>query len=775
MKKARFWIILSAAVAMSAFVAGLCACKKDDGKTDNIYMVAPNPHMSCELEIGDEVDYKQYFLIVDQNGNRIVVTDAMLDTSKADTTKEGQFTVTLTIGNTSEELTFTVKQKDGTTGGNTGDNTGGNSGTTTDELKTVLAKYVYFEDWNFAVTYQEVEEGSVGYEDYYQYYGKNISYTYDRYDDDDNFLGEAVDYLGYDASQDAYYLYYDNLNGTYSKYKENTSEFSQNYNLYDLDLTTLGDYKFTKTGSGYDAAKPNDVGNVVIGQFTGYTWSKFTVQIANGHISQIDAMMNDGFILRFVFSKYGSVSFTLPNVGSSSSTITTPTGAMDKQTYNQATFDYGRLQDKITTVGEEPDSAIGLPSKGTYSALVVPIQFSNTSISDGDLSNLNIAFNGTEEQTGWESVKTYYQKASYGNLNLSFDIAGYNIDGVSYFTSSRKYSYYETLTATEQGQTYNNGDNVLLHEVLKYYETKLDLTKYDTNKDGAIDAVYLIYSAPVDYSDDSFYWAYVTWNYEEKTYDGKDTFYYLFAGFDFMDESVKGKDTNSSYPVIDGLKVNASTYIHETGHLLGLDDYYDYSPSDGSNEGLGGADMMDYTVGDQNVYSKTMLGWLTPQIVTTTQTVTIKSSQERGDAILIPLNFNNSYFCEYLLIDLYSANGLNELHSDSLYGGAAYGVRIYHVSSSINNPYGDEDYSSFTDNNNSTSEFALIKLVEADGETQFASTDGEAAAKDLWKAGSSFSKVFPNYTTNAGKTLIFDIKINSVSATEASITITYNV
>lgn len=229
---------------------------------------------------------------------------------------------------------------------------------------------------------------------------------------------------------------------------------------------------------------------------------------------------------------------------------------------------------------------------------------------------------------------------------------------VGYYTSRKTYSYYEGLTEEYEGQQYSNGAHVLLNEALAYYanETGLDLAKYDSNKDGAIDAVYLIYSAPVDYKSDSFYWAYVTWDDDEGAtkYGGKDAYYYLFAGFDFMKESVKGGYTNESYPVISGLKINASTYIHETGHLLGLDDYYDYYPTKGCNEGLGGADMMDYTVGDQNVYSKTMLGWLAPQIVTSTQTVTIQSSQEKGDAILIPLNFNNSYFCEYLLIDLYS-------------------------------------------------------------------------------------------------------------------------
>ena len=451
---------------------------------------------------------------------------------------------------------------------------------------------------------------------------------------------------------------------------------------------------------------------------------------------------------------------------------TSTSGTMEKQTYNPSTFDHGNLHDKMVAA----DDSVGLPSTGKYNALVVPVQFKGDTITQTQLNNLKIAFNSeNSSETGWESVKSYYKKASYGKLDLTFDIQPvYQAN-----KTASEYSSYQKSVSSSNGTYTQYGEEAILLEVLSYYENRLDLSDYDTNGDGCIDAVYLIYSAPVDYDKADFYWAYVTWYYGDNDYDGVTPYYYLFAGFDFMDESTS-RDSGSGYDKIDGLKINASTYIHETGHLLGLDDYYDYETSKGSNQGLGGADMMDYTVGDQNVYSKIMLGWFEPTIVNSTQTLTIKSSQAEGSAILIPLNFNNSYFCEYLLIDLYSAQGLNALHASApnsyLYGGASYGVRIYHVSSSINNPYQDDGYGSFTDNNNSVSNTALIKLVEADGETSKSTKNGGAWASqsDLWKAGSKLSSAFPSYKRNDGKKVNFDITINSVSATEASITITFN-
>lgn len=451
---------------------------------------------------------------------------------------------------------------------------------------------------------------------------------------------------------------------------------------------------------------------------------------------------------------------------------------MPQQTYDANTFDSDNLQDKLLAY----DGSIGLPSTGNIDCLVVPVQFPDTqAITSADLEKLNKAFNGTAADTGWQSVSSYYALSSYNKLNLNYDIWGVNI-GTSgnVFTASHDSTYYNNYNQTVDvgDYTYTQyGDEVILLEVLEWLEGQIDLTKYDTNNDGCIDAVYLIYSADVDYeSDSSIYWAYVTWYSGNRQFDGIDAYYYLFAGFDFMDEDADRADGTEYSGTIEGLNINASTYIHETGHLMGLDDYYDYDMTVGSGEGLGGADMMDYTVGDHGVYSKIMLGWITPTVVTESKTFTIEPSTTSGDCLLVMLDFDNSYFSEYLLIDLYSATGLNALHASQansyLYDGASYGVRIYHVSSSVNNPYSDE-YGSFTDNNNTYSSIPLIKLVEADGENKFAGTRGYASESDLWQTGDVFSRVFPMYTRNDGKLVNFDITVDSVSQTSATVTITF--
>lgn len=637
------------------------------------------------------------------------------------------------------------------------------------DLSETLNKYVDISRWNFAITVS-VADSSGTYEYYNEYLGGLVTDVYEG-SDGNNY----VDY--YDmSSDDAWYLYTTDNNGAYVKYDDTTDEFYEYYSYTTIiHLSYLADYTYVASGDGYAAQKPSDAGNKVLGEYNS-AWTAFTLYISNNNITKIVGEMSDGTVYEYAFSKYGQVSFTLPEAsqggssggGSGDPLPTEPTGVMDNQVYDEATFDNSNLQDKLLTEKDENgdliDGAIGLPSTGTYNALVIPVQFKGNTITQTQLNNLNIAFNGTSEQTGWESVKSFYQKSSYGKLNITFDIQ-------PVFQASKTSSEYAKYTekVNVQGETWEkDGSALILEEALAWCVSQgVDLSKYDTNGDGCIDAVYLIYSESVDYDNADFFWAYVTWYYGDTQFGGKDAYYYLFAGFDFMTENLDK---------MDGVKINAETYVHETGHLLGLDDYYDYYDNVGSNQGLGGADMMDYNVGDHGVYSKIMLGWLDPTIVTSTQTITIQSSQAGGYAILIPLNWNNSYFCEYLLIDLYTADGLNSMGASQqntiLYGGTRYGVRIYHVSSSINNPYSDE-YGSFTDNNNSYSNIPLIKLVEADGNDSIAN-GSYAGATDLWQAGDTFSGVYSEYMRNDGKTLNFDISIDSVSASEATVTITYN-
>lgn len=78
-------------------------------------------------------------------------------------------------------------------------------------------------------------------------------------------------------------------------------------------------------------------------------------------------------------------------------------------------------------------------------------------------------------------------------------------------------------------------------------------------------------------------------------------------------------------------KFSVETVLHETGHALGLPDYYDYAPTWSPNGGVGSMDLMgncEVFTGDHNCLSKWALGPITPEIITDT-TSHIRSSEAR--------------------------------------------------------------------------------------------------------------------------------------------------
>ncbi|MBR2986317.1 MAG: hypothetical protein IKC58_06945, partial [Clostridia bacterium] len=419
----------------------------------------------------------------------------------------------------------------------------------------------------------------------------------------------------------------------------------------------------------------------------------------------------------------------------------------------------------------------GLPSQGKYNVLVVPVEFSNDVFTAQELEDIAKVFNN-QSATGWQSVASYYKTSSYGKLDLTFDIA----DKVSLSATYQSFNKADAYGEKDYGQS-------IFKQALDKLDARgFDFSKYDYDNNGVIDGVYIIYSAPVDYDTTDYYWAYVTaYTADDQTeYDKLLPYTYLFASVDFVYEDIETSNPAEFSPIA-GLKLNATTYIHETGHMLGLDDYYDYMPNQGSDQGLGGADMMDYTAGDHNAFSKLLLGWVKPTVVTSSLTVTINTLESSGQFIIVLLDYNGTYFSEYLIIDLYSATGLNEMHANVegsyLYEGAKFGARIYHVDSTIDTPYNEkDDYQSFTDNNNSTTAHPLLELVEADGDRNFES-EGEyyqgqyytqAGADDLWQTGDVFRNVHPYYTRHDGKEVNFDITFDSVTATSATITISFD-
>lgn len=69
-------------------------------------------------------------------------------------------------------------------------------------------------------------------------------------------------------------------------------------------------------------------------------------------------------------------------------------------------------------------SMINLPSVGESRILVVPVKLNDgPSWSVTMLENVNLAFFGEALETGWQSVKSFYETSSYGKLTLTGEVA----------------------------------------------------------------------------------------------------------------------------------------------------------------------------------------------------------------------------------------------------------------------------------------------------------------------------------------------------------------
>ena len=439
-------------------------------------------------------------------------------------------------------------------------------------------------------------------------------------------------------------------------------------------------------------------------------------------------------------------------------------------------------------------SADIVPSSGNVKLLVLPIEFSDYSFSSGFLNDLNIVLNGRESDktTGyWESLASFYKKSSFGKLNLSFEIAPV---------------FQTTLTAQ---QACAQGDNAvsMVDLAVKNYKNSNETKHLDADENGFIDGVIAVYSCP-NYSassqigafdKDSYFWAYCYWNASAKSSLLSPNFnVYFWLSYDFIYNRFK--------------QIDAHTMIHEFGHMMGLDDYYPNDKGASAFYPTGLLDMMDGNILDHDVFSKSVLGWTIPRVVDATKTVTLSPSQDSGDCILIPSGqWNGTAWSEYLLIELYTPTGLNQLDSTTPYdnrplGYNMPGVKIFHIDARVvsgstsdgrNFTYAYHNGTTlspahtstfyryyrvgasncYKDENITQPGYSLIHLLESSGKVSFYGTN-YAKNSSLFHQGDTFamnkfSACFPRKTTlNCGAEFPYTIKVDAISNTSATLTIT---
>lgn len=365
-----------------------------------------------------------------------------------------------------------------------------------------------------------------------------------------------------------------------------------------------------------------------------------------------------------------------------------------------------------------------MPSLGDANLLVIPVHLpgGNEYKTDKVKSDIEKVFFGDKDDSslGFKSVKQYYSEASYGKFNLSGTVT-------DWFDATTLVSDVKDITSG----TYGTIVNKILRGAVDWAGSSqgINLKDFDNNEDGNIDGVYLVYDH-LDWTTENYiqhesnpqfdsstlnqaFWNFTYWDFYSKSKnDEPATSGFSWSSFDMMYTSYCERNKNDTPDLSDlsKIKLDSHTFIHEFGHLLGLEDYY--SSSDSSYHPAGESTMMDQNIGDLDSYSKMLLGWVTPYVVYGTSEITITNvSKSSGNSVIvIPSNYAEisqsvedaikgnridkfrytfNPFSEYLMIDLYTPDGNNE---QDTYGPYVFdrsamankvGVRIYHIDSRI--------------------------------------------------------------------------------------------
>ena len=311
------------------------------------------------------------------------------------------------------------------------------------------------------------------------------------------------------------------------------------------------------------------------------------------------------------------------------------------------------------------------PHTGSPRAIVLLVQFANRPFKVQPRKAFNQYLNsmadkhqdfGNAEDRNTGSVKRYFSDMSGGKFKPQFDLYGP-------ITMPKNVAYYG------EGSSSMERYRELVSEACTMMDDSLDFSKYDADKDGNVDLVYIIYAGYGESvsSIDSTLWpkAFVCGTDIKK--DGK---YVRLAG---ISNELNGRP-DGNYNSKSGLLINGvGLFCHEFSHCMGLPDFYptvspQWTTANGKqdfdaydNQGMEEWDVMDNGIYLYNGYSPTAytawerekMGWLTIETLTKEGKVELKSIDEGGKAYRIK-NDKNTSGNEYYIVENIQAKGWNK-------------------------------------------------------------------------------------------------------------------
>lgn len=347
----------------------------------------------------------------------------------------------------------------------------------------------------------------------------------------------------------------------------------------------------------------------------------------------------------------------------------------------------------------------GFPTKGNHKVCVLLIQYPDllASVSRSVFENLfnQVNYNNTG------SFRDYYQKASYGQLNLSIDVFGW-------FTSVNGYKTYASSSRSLAVRAVTQADSA-----------GVDFSQYDNDNNGEVDGVMILHSGigaeEVSAPNSSDYiWSYRSslGNQAVNTNDTvKVNSYCMFP---------EKRYSGGLYPTV-GIGVMS----HEFGHLLDAPDLYSVA---GNGEGAGNFSNMaggpwlnsEKTPCMHDAFIKIILEWHTPTLISQNGTYTIKKCAADSN---FSYKIATTKVNEYFLLENKQPRGF-----DKFVPGR--GLAIWHINTNTAGLLSAKGNAA----NNDTSKYG-VGLVQADAQRHLEREINRGDVGDLYP-GSSNNRSF---------------------------------
>ena len=331
------------------------------------------------------------------------------------------------------------------------------------------------------------------------------------------------------------------------------------------------------------------------------------------------------------------------------------------------------------SIGASSDGVAYFPHTGSPKALVILAEFADTLFTIQNTKQVftNYLMNEghfTETAYGqnmnYKGVRGYFKDCSYGQFTPAFDVVG--------------------PTKLPKPQTYYGagGDNIkdLLTDACNAVDNEVDFSQYDSNGDGMVDLVYVIYaghSANYGGNAKTDIWPKSGTASLSKTFDGKSV-----RRYGVSNELAGRENKKKERETINGIGL----FCHEFSHTLGLPDIYALD-EEAKNQDDQGMELWDLMDGGTEVrggrvpasylaWEREVMGWMKiDELKNDSSIKNLKSIDNGGKAYKI-VNPNDSN--EYIVLQSIQKGPWYQGWRDGTYGKGLLAYRISYLSNKVN-------------------------------------------------------------------------------------------